>query len=881
MLLKKLAKVRRTILWCAAFAVSHLAFGAADCYFKVLNSSSTNPCGGWLHLQSSEHGTIAAEATDWVYYRGTDGQLYPDYISEITVSASSDVGYSLEKLSVSGTCFWNGDTDNCNNACRFSYELTDRSCLKFEYTADESKLPIYAHGVPDWKCHVTPVFTANVYRVKFDLSYEASDTTSTPDPIYVTFDSPYGELPTPVRDNYTFEGWVPKYNDSDEKEHSDPVTSTTVLKTAADHWLVATWKPYPVFNIRVDTSNVKDVKYLRSGDNVAFDYSNSSIEVISNSVLRVWGTPVSDGYRLETGSVNTPIVINPVEESQTIKLIATPNTYTVRLALNGGVLPEGVENSLTVTFASSYGTLPTPTRVGYDFVGWFLGDSRVIGSDTVTIAKDHELAAKWTMKSYPLTTLLTPEGKGSITRTPKSDSYFYQTSVTLTAVPATGYSFDRWGDDATLPATRTITIRDTADDSDANKYSASFKPNEYTVSFDSNGVNAEPSFTSRLYTYDAEYGELPSVSHIEYKFLGWFTEPNDGAQVETTTCFQTADSVTLYAHWQQLTRYPVTLVKGRGVSALDFKRDGEDKTWQTYGATNVWVIVNCKILVRVKCEGGYASEHTEEHPFVSKPITEATSFSFSAGWDSYDEELTEAAVIGGLHLRNDNTLPDFEPYTEESSGRTVAYAHGSNKPAPRVIELLSDISGSGTLSFDWLLQNLSLFVFDNESTLDLVVTFVDKTGQRIVYSNSPIGGEYPTASWESSGNIELTDVAEVKWVVTNPRYMNVECSLDNIKWVPEGEEKTELEKWAELLDCDATEEAVAAEKQAFSENCKLTISFDKNGKPVLAVTGVSAELAAKVKIECREDLSESTWNEHDPAQHSDCRFYRGTLDLDL
>jgi uncharacterized repeat protein (TIGR02543 family) len=49
----------------------------------------------------------------------------------------------------------------------------------------------------------------------------------------VTYDSQYGMLPVPQRENYEFDGW--HYND-------DVVVSSTTVKIANDHTLTAYWK---------------------------------------------------------------------------------------------------------------------------------------------------------------------------------------------------------------------------------------------------------------------------------------------------------------------------------------------------------------------------------------------------------------------------------------------------------------------------------------------------------------------------------------------------------------------------------------------------------------------------------------------------------------
>ncbi len=75
-----------------------------------------------------------------------------------------------------------------------------------------------------------------------------------------------------------------------------------------------------------------------------------------------------------------------------------PNDYTVDFELNGGVT--GIENekfdSITVSFDSEYGNLPTSSKEGYRFAGWKLNDGTAVYSDSlVATASDHTLYASW------------------------------------------------------------------------------------------------------------------------------------------------------------------------------------------------------------------------------------------------------------------------------------------------------------------------------------------------------------------------------------------------------------------------------------------------------------------------------------------------------
>lgn len=70
-------------------------------------------------------------------------------------------------------------------------------------------------------------------------------------------------------------------------------------------------------------------------------------------------------------------------------------TYPVTFNPNGGTVNTKSKN---VTIGKTYGTLPTPTRTGYDFDGWYTqktDGTKVDDNTTVTTAADHTLYAHW------------------------------------------------------------------------------------------------------------------------------------------------------------------------------------------------------------------------------------------------------------------------------------------------------------------------------------------------------------------------------------------------------------------------------------------------------------------------------------------------------
>ena len=78
------------------------------------------------------------------------------------------------------------------------------------------------------KTELTARWEKKTYTVTFDPNGGEVEPTSKT----VTFDAAYGELPTPTRAHHTFKGWY---------LGTDKVTEATIVKTAANHTLLAGW----------------------------------------------------------------------------------------------------------------------------------------------------------------------------------------------------------------------------------------------------------------------------------------------------------------------------------------------------------------------------------------------------------------------------------------------------------------------------------------------------------------------------------------------------------------------------------------------------------------------------------------------------------------
>jgi uncharacterized repeat protein (TIGR02543 family) len=77
------------------------------------------------------------------------------------------------------------------------------------------------------------------------------------------------------------------------------------------------------------------------------------------------------------------------------------NKYRVKLHVNKGKALKKPKRVKTVTFDKKYGKLPSPTRKGYKFKGWYTkkkGGARIKAGTVVRTAKAATLYAHWAKK---------------------------------------------------------------------------------------------------------------------------------------------------------------------------------------------------------------------------------------------------------------------------------------------------------------------------------------------------------------------------------------------------------------------------------------------------------------------------------------------------
>ena len=259
------------------------------------------------------------------------------------------------------------------------------------------------------------------------------------------------------------------------------------------------------------------------------------------------GTPSRVGYTFEGWS---PDITHPVTQSVTYTAQWQAKTYTVYLNANGG---EVSKDRMDVAYDSKLTGLPTPTRTGYTFAGWYDGDGkRYYATTTYKVDGDLTLTAKWTAKTY---TVKFDANGGTVSPTSKKATY--DAALGELPVPTrTGYTFLGWFDANDQEVTSETIFRNTA----TTTYTAKWEANTYTVTFNPDGGTVDP--TSKEVTFDAAVGELPVSTKTGYTFQGWVDA--EGNAVTADTVYTVADNTTYTAQWTANT-YVINLDAGEGI----------------------------------------------------------------------------------------------------------------------------------------------------------------------------------------------------------------------------------------------------------------------------------------------------------------------------
>lgn len=226
-------------------------------------------------------------------------------------------------------------------------------------------------------------------------------------------------------------------------------------------------------------------------------------------------------------------------------------TFKLNYNLNGGTLPE----NYVKTYKSGTGTaLPTPTRKGYDFSGWYL-DSKLtkkISKIPTYAAKKVTLYAKWTAHKYNLA-FKSNGGSGKMSsQTSLSYGKAYNLSKCTFAAPS-GKVFAGWSTskNGTPLYTNGQKIKNltSKDKKTVTLYAIWITQKSYSIKYVTNGGTL-PETYAKTYKTGSGY-TLPTPTRKGYTFLGWYTDSKFTTERISTIKPWNTGSVTVYARWKK------------------------------------------------------------------------------------------------------------------------------------------------------------------------------------------------------------------------------------------------------------------------------------------------------------------------------------------
>ena len=284
----------------------------------------------------------------------------------------------------------------------------------------------------------------------------------------------------------------------------------------------------------VSTENPVVSGYIYVSKNGKFNFYDGIIKNKSgNSLIDGTVTATPAGYSVVNG---TETIDGEIYDTAYLS-----NQYTVTFDTNGG--NEVTPANKIVTYGTTYGELPIPTKTGYTFTGWKLdGTETIITSTTqVTTASAHTLIAQWTANEYTITF---DPNNGTVDPATKTVTYD-GTYGKLPTPTREGYTFNGWYDSTNTKYEETTKVTITANQTLTAKWTAK----QFTVTFNPNGGTV--STTSKKVTYDSAYGELPTPTKTGYTFAGWYDTTNK--KYDKTTIVKMALNHTLTAKWNVIT----------------------------------------------------------------------------------------------------------------------------------------------------------------------------------------------------------------------------------------------------------------------------------------------------------------------------------------
>ncbi len=495
---------------------------------------------------------------------------------------------------------------------------------------DASNLPTTSDRTGEVSMTFKADFLLHNYKINYKNLSEGNNPSGTP--VSFTYESDDIMLPTPARNGYRFMGW---YLHSD---FSGDVQTTIPKGSLDDRTFYAKW--YREYSI----------SYNDNGGTMPTSYPT---KYVSEEALELpIPTKNNNGFVawFETSNFSgTPYLLIPKNTTGDKVFYAKwLPSLSITYNLNGGENPEDAPKNFTEESLDV--TLPTPTRKGYNFSGWYREPS-FLGSIITKISngtkENQTFYARWSPISYKITYNL---NGGSNPGGIKLDYTIEDNDISLLSPTRDGGVFAGWYTDVSF--SHSITTIKKGSIGDISLY-AKWTLTSYTIKLNTTGGSSLSDIT---YNIDTDNYILSTKSRREgYTFAGWYKDEACTQSFGEVITKGTSGNFTLFAKWIPL-KYTIT--------------------YNTYSDVKV-----------------PSSTYTIEED-VTLPVPQRTAYSF-AGW--YESDRLEGEPIMAIEKGSTGNRTLYAKWSSGSVVNIVKAANGTFTVKNGDTEVKSgDYVGQGT-----------------------------------------------------------------------------------------------------------------------------------------------------------------------------------------
>ncbi|MDY3995188.1 MAG: glycoside hydrolase family 9 protein, partial [Candidatus Onthovivens sp.] len=423
--------------------------------------------------------------------------------------------------------------------------------------------------------------------------------------------------------NYDGNGGTPKISNEQIKKtkgyiNNDPNKTAYKNGYNFDNWVLTDYRinaknhhAYLNLKAQYGIESYRIVYYLNGGTN---NPSNPSIYTIEDTIT--FAAPTKTGYTFLGWFDNNGNQVISIEKGTTGTLTLTAcwnegDSFTITLDANSGSVSETLIN---VQYNHSY-FLPTPTRTGYSFDGWYDGSKMINSSGTWKYTSNKTFIAHWTAVDYSITYNL----NGGTNNPSNPSTYTIVDSITFAAPTKTGYTFLGWYSNGTTITE--IPLGSTGELNVEARWSANLNSLSVTSEDASKGSVAITSGNG----YSGESITVAATSVGDWAFEGWYHDSIKVSDDATYTFIMPTSDYSLVAHF--FTKAEAE-ERRLGITPT-ISKDGKTITYGLYPQTNVndsTLISSLNSLTISEANGWYLYDGNYYAKVSAKPYDSRCTF---------------------------------------------------------------------------------------------------------------------------------------------------------------------------------------------------------------------------------------------------------------